>query len=352
MTGPSKKTQKPAFIYSCINCDYNTYNKTDYVRHLSTLKHKNHTNDDQMMTDEAHNSTKNAKLYYCICGKKYKYKQGLYVHRKSCLLDEGTKDHLETNTTIIINEENKNNNKNKNNNNNNNNINNNINNNNNNINNNLYECSENDLNYKLMFIEMMKQNKELQSTICELLPKVGNNNVTHNTHNLTNNINVSLFLNDNCKDAMNMSDFLQTIEVGLDDLFVTKKKGLIGGISNIFINHLNKIPLVQRPIWCTDKKRRRLFIKEDTWSEDIDNVKTTAAIKNVSYIQTKNITKYVKSKPNWIKNENDKDEYMAIIKTTTDPLEGKTNPIVDNLIETIHLSSDKREKLDKNHIVY
>jgi len=280
------------------------------------------------MTDDDQKTAKNAKLYCCTCGKKYKYKQGLYVHRKSCLLNEDIKDIkcIPETTTIILNKENE-------------------------INN-TYEPPDNDLNYKLMFMEMMKQNKELQNTICELLPKVGNNNVTHNTHNLTNNINVSVFLNDNCKDAMNMSDFLQTIEIGLDDLFITKNKGLVGGISNIFINHLNKIPLVQRPIWCTDKKRRRLFIKEDTWSEDIDNVKTTAAIKNVSYIQTKNITKYVKSKPNWIANENDKDEYMAIIKTSTDPIEGKTNHIVDNLIETIHLSTDKREKLGKSHFIY
>lgn len=325
MTCPFKKTQKNVLSYSCLKCDYNTCNKTDYTRHLATLKHKKHANDDQMMTDDDPKTAKNAKLYCCACGKKYKYKQGLFVHRKVCLLNEGSNTSVETNT-FPINVEYEN--------------------------NDSCELSENDLNYKLMFIEMMKQNKELQHTICELLPKVGNNNVIHNTHNLTNNINVSVFLNDNCKDAMNMSDFLQTIEVGLDDLFITKKKGLVGGISNIFINHLNKIPLVQRPIWCTDKKRRRLFIKEDTWSEDIDNIKTTAAIKSVSYIQTKNITKYVNAKPNWIKNESDKDEYMAIIKTTTDPIEGKTNPIVDNLIETIHLSTDKREKLGKTHFIY
>jgi hypothetical protein len=142
-----------------------------------------------------------------------------------------------------------------------------------------------------------------------------------------------------------MTDFIKTIDISLDDLYVTKNKGLIGGISNIFVNQLNKLPLVQRPIWCSDKKRKRLFIKEDTWTEDTDNIKTAQAIKSVSVLQTKNINKYTKEKPNWIKNDKEKDDYIYIVKTTTDTVEDKTNPIIDKMIDVIHLTNDKREKL-------
>jgi hypothetical protein len=178
-----------------------------------------------------------------------------------------------------------------------------------------------------------------------MIPKMGNTvNTTNNTNNI-NNINVTVFLNDKCKDAISMTDFIKTIDISLDDLYVTKNKGLIGGISNIFVNQLNKLPLVQRPIWCSDKKRKRLFIKEDTWTEDTDNIKTAQAIKSVSVLQTKNINKYTKEKPNWIKNDKEKDDYIYIVKTTTDTVEDKTNPIIDKMIDVIHLTTDKREKL-------
>ena len=258
---------------------------------------------------------KNEKIYYCQCGKKYKYKQGIHVHRKKCnfknSLTDINENNQETALTTTIKE-------------------------------------ESDISYKTMFLDMMKQNKELQNTICEMIPKMGNTvNTTNNTNNI-NNINVTVFLNDKCKDAISMTDFIKTIDISLDDLYVTKNKGLIGGISNIFVNQLNKLPLVQRPIWCSDKKRKRLFIKEDTWTEDTDNIKTAQAIKSVSVLQTKNINKYTKEKPNWIKNDKEKDDYIYIVKTTTDTVEDKTNPIIDKMIDVIHLTTDKREKLINN----
>ena len=310
MTVDKKKNEKKINIYNCKKCDFITSKKTDYNRHLETQKHKNIKNDDFLMTINDSKNEKNEKIYYCHCGKKYKYKQGIHVHRKKCsfknsLTDIKEQDQETSLTDSII--------------------------------------EDTDSTYKMMLLEMMKQNKKLQNTICELIPKIGNT-----VNNTTNNINVTLFLNDNCKDAISMSDFVKMIDISLDDLYVTKNKGLIGGISNIFVNQLNKLPLVQRPLWCTDKKRKRLFIKEDTWCEDTDNVKTTEAIKNVSVLQAKNINKYTKEKPNWIKNDQEKEDYIHIVKTTTDTVEDKTNPIIDKMIDVIHLTPDKREKLINN----
>ena len=315
MTDDDPETKKNTNKYNCKKCYFITCKKTDYTRHLETQKHKNNKNDDLLMTDDDfknEKNEKNEKIYYCQCGKKYKYKQGIHVHRKKCNFKNSLTDINENNQeTALI----------------------------------TAIKEESDISYKTMFLEMMKQNKELQNTICEMIPKMGNTvNTTNNTNNI-NNINVTVFLNDKCKDAISMTDFIKTIDISLDDLYVTKNKGLIGGISNIFVNQLNKLPLVQRPIWCSDKKRKRLFIKEDTWTEDTDNIKTAQAIKSVSVLQTKNINKYTKEKPNWIKNDKEKDDYIYIVKTTTDTVEDKTNPIIDKMIDVIHLTNDKREKL-------
>ena len=318
MTDDDPETKKNTNKYNCKKCYFITCKKTDYTRHLETQKHKNNKNDDLLMTDDDfknEKNEKNEKIYYCQCGKKYKYKQGIHVHRKKCNFKNSLTDINENNQETALTTEIK---------------------------------EESDISYKTMFLDMMKQNKELQNTICEMIPKMGNTvNTTNNTNNI-NNINVTVFLNDKCKDAISMTDFIKTIDISLDDLYVTKNKGLIGGISNIFVNQLNKLPLVQRPIWCSDKKRKRLFIKEDTWTEDTDNIKTAQAIKSVSVLQTKNINKYTKEKPNWIKNDKEKDEYIYIVKTTTDTVEDKTNPIIDKMIDVIHLTTDKREKLINN----
>ena len=156
-----------------------------------------------------------------------------------------------------------------------------------------------------------------------------------------------MFLNENCKDAISMGDFIKSIEITVNDLLITKEKGLQTGISNLFIEHLNKIPMVQRPIWCSDKKRKRLFIKNETWTEDADNAKTNDAIKQVGILQSKNINKYTKERPNWMSNEHEKETYMSIIKNTTEPIEGTEDKIIDGIIEQIHLTNDKRLELVK-----
>jgi len=104
---------------------------------------------------------------------------------------------------------------------------------------------------------------------------------------------------------------------------------------------LNKLPAIQRPLWCTDKKRKKLYIKEEKWSEDVDNNKTKDAIQTISKIQSKNINKYICDKPNWIKSDKDKTTYIEIAKAVTDPIEDKTNKIIDNLLDTIHFTENK-----------
>ena len=300
-----KKSQKIAKYYECIKCYYITGNKTDYKKHIDTQKHYNAIND----INDNKKSQKIAIKYNCDkCSKIYIYQSGLSRHKKTCKLEE-IQIINNTETLVKIEEEEK-------------------------------------IDYKQMFLEMFNQNKELQNTIKEILPKIGN--TINNTNNNTNNVCIQVFLNDTCKDAMSLTDFIDTIQVNIADLLYTKENGLVKGISNLFLSNLERIPMIQRPLWCSDKKRRRMFIKgEEYWIEDINREKTNGLVNTISKIQIKNINKYVSDKPNWMTNDKLKDNYIHIVKSVTDTMDNKIDKIIDNISEKIHLTEDIREKLIK-----
>ena len=224
----TKKSHKIPINYKCIKCGYNTSNKADYDKHLLTRKHINTTN-------TTNKSQKIDVNYICIkCGKSYPYRASLYNHNKKC--------------SIIINKDIQ-------------------------IINN--DANEEEINYKEMFLILInqlteqnaqnkelqntfiEQNKELHNTIIELIPKIGNNIINNNT----NNVSIQVFLNDTCKDAMSLTDFIDTIQVNVADLLFTKENGLVKGISNLFLSNLERLPMIQRPLWCSDKKRKGYLLK-------------------------------------------------------------------------------------------
>ena len=308
----TKKSQKIAKKYGCLKCDYNTGNKTDYKKHLDTQKHYNAL----MLTNACEISQKVAIKYMCVkCSKEYLHQPSLFRHNKTCKLKE--KEEKEEQEEIInykemflilINQ--------------------------------LTEQSAQNKEIQNTFIE---QNKELHNTIKELIPKIGNNN----TINSNNNVSIQVFLNDTCKDAMSITDFIDTIQVSVADLLFTKENGLVKGISNLFLSNLERIPMIQRPLWCSDKKRKRMFIKENQWIEDMNREKTNAMVNTISKIQTKNINKYVADKPNWMDNDRIKDIYIHIVKAVTDTTNNKIDKIIENISDKIHLTEDTREKLIK-----
>ena len=295
----TKKTKKIPIKYECIKCDYNTSSNKDYKKHLDTQKHYN-------IINAIPKSQKIPTKYKCDkCSKEYVHQPSLFRHKKTCIIKEKQ----------IINN----------------------------------DANEEEINYKEMFLilinqltEQNAQNKELHNTIIELIPKIGINNIINNT----NNVSIQVFLNDTCKDAMSLTDFIDTIQVGIADLLFTKENGLVNGISNIFLSNLERIPMIQRPLWCSDKKRKRMFIKgEEYWIEDINREKTNDMVNNISKIQTKNINKYIADKPNWMANDRIKDTYVHIAKACTDTMDNKIDKIIDNISDKIHLTEDIREKL-------
>ena len=278
-------SQKIPIFFTCKSCDYETGSRKDYNKHLLTLKHENTTKYNEK-------GRKIPKNYVCECGKSYPYRASLYNHKKKC-----TGNPYKENKII--------------------------------------ENSDN-LDYKEMFITMIKENKELQTVLVtqqhqinELIPKVGNQIVGNN--NIINNkpkFNINIFLNEQCKDALTMNEFIDKIKITMDDLMITKNKGLSEGVSNIFIENMNKLSLHERPMHCTDMKRETVYIKCDDeckdgisiWEKDKENKKLKKALKKVSQVQQKNLAKWTEKHPNWMENQELQEEYMLLVKNCTDDL--------------------------------
>lgn len=283
-----KKSQKIVKKYCCEKCDYYTNNKNDFNKHNLTSKH---LQDDKWMTEK---SQKSQNLFECSCGKKYKYRQGLHKHQTKC---------------------------------------------------NYVETTDN-IDYKEMFLKMMKQNNELMNQVTDLIPKVGNNN--NNTINNKNKFNINIFLNEECKDAITMNEFIKKIEVSLSNLLTTQNKGISEGVSDIFIENMNKLSLYERPIHCTDVKGEIVYIKSDDdgekvgWKLDDQNRELKEALQKISKVQQQHLKKWTDENPNWEKDPKLQKEYMKLVKNTTDDL--KENKREEKVIKKLCNNSYLNDK--------
>jgi len=284
--------QKPR-NYCCAFCDFISSNKKDYGRHLSTQKHKTRQKD---INDTKKPHQKPQMCYECkICNKSYKYSSGLYRHKKRCNVDESI--HISSNDIL---------------------------------NNQLALSKELIMN---VVKEQQNQIKELTDTIKELIPKVGNNITTTNQK-----FNIQVFLNEKCKDAITMSDFIKSIEVSLQQLDYTKHNGLVNGLSNVIIENINKLGFYQRPIYCTDIKRESLYIKEaDSWEKDINKEKIKRAIKDVSTKQFFALSKWTKENPDFQNNENKQDYYTHTLVAIANNKENNEDKIIKKLCTSIYI---------------
>ncbi len=236
----TKNVAKVAKIYSCDLCDYTTCKKFNLDKHLNTSKHKLLCESNNLATEEIGKVGKVAiKNYNCeYCNKEYCDKSGLWRHKKKCKPD------------------------------------------------NDYENNENDeINDKQLIMMLIKENSEFKNMMMKVLEN-GTYNNSHNTnysHNKT--FNLQFFLNETCKNAMNIKDFVENVELELSDLENVGKSGYIEGISNIIIKNLKALGVENRPIHCTDKKRETFYIKDkDVWEKEEDNKpKIRELIKAISH---------------------------------------------------------------------
>jgi len=290
-----KKILEKKFI--CEDCNYKTTNSYDYNKHLGTSKHKNIL-----------------KGFRCECGRSYQHRQSLHRHRMKCktaIEYEEINNYEEDEDNEYIEYEE--------------------------INNN----DDNDnINYKNMFVDTINENKELkkilleqQKQISEIIPKIGNNNNT-----TYNKFNLNVFLNEHCKDALNINDFLESIQIQMNDLESIKNNSLEYGINDIFTKALTNIDVYKRPIHCTDTKRKILYIKDNNiWDRDDEYKSLKNTINDVIKKQRHSIKQWEIKNPEWEKNEKLQTEYAKLVKNSTQELdeiqEGKIiKNIVDNVI--------------------
>ena len=278
-------SKKNAEFWECKLCNFKCSKKSNYNKHLSTLKHNRHFLDSkkcQKMPEDK---------WSCECGKTYKFDTGFYRHKKKC-------NYKEKNKIDVI---------------------------------------ENDkIDYKGMLEKVMEENAKLMCHIGELIPKIGNNNTINNKQK----ININIFLNEQCRDAISMNEFIDKIKVNIDNLLMTKNKGISEGVQNIFIENMNKLSLYERPMHCTDPKRETIYIKNETWEKDTNNSKLKEAIKKIGHVQQKSLDKWTEEHPNWMNNPDEQSDYLKLIKTSTDDICLKEDKIIKKVCSNVYINED------------
>ena len=302
----SKNIQK----FNCQTCDFKCSKRGDWNRHILTGKHKKSTLSNEKSDKSDHIYIKSAKKTYICehCEKEYKSRNGVWIHKKTCIQKE---EKIEITPSTQLTPE--------------------------------------------LVIKLIEQNKELQQTlieqnktIIELAQKAGSHNTTNNNTNCGNKtFNLQVFLNETCKDAINMSDFVNQLQVSLSDLETTGRLGYSEGISKVFIKNLNEINYTNRPIHCSDSKRETLYIKDDNkWTKD-DDQKTslTKAIKQIANKNIKQISEWQKLHPDFSDPESKvSDKYMQIVLNS---MSGSTKEESDKNYEKIAKNVIKEVLIDK-----
>jgi len=244
----------------CYSCDYTTPKLSNFNKHLSTLKHKRITMDNKSSQKVAANICDGYR-FVCQCGKSYKFKSGMCKHKKVCLPT------------------------------------------------NIVDDNVGSLDKDALILELFKKMDEKDKQISELIPKVGN------TTNNNNQFNLNVFLNEDCKDAINWTEFVNSIELELGALDILKDSNITTGITNAICNKMSELGVYKRPIHCVDQKRRKLCIKNDEDWEKNDNKVDELLGKSDKHLQHKYISlmcDFEKQHPDWIKSEKGQEEYLEI----------------------------------------
>jgi hypothetical protein len=301
-TNDDKIQPNSAFNFYCENCDYGTSKKCNYDTHMASDKHKRLTKRLQMRQKSAEIQPDTSETFICSCGKKYQHRQSLWKHKKTCCIISCKEDLNDSAKQQQLIE---------------------------------YLLKENS-EFKHLMIDQNKQ-------IFEIAKNSGNNhhntNNSHNTTNNNNNFNLNFFLNEKCKNAMNIMDFVAQLQVGIKDLEDTGRLGFAEGISKIIINGLKHMDISDRPIHCSDSKREVVYIKDkDQWNkETTDKLILTNAIKHVAHKNMKQITEWTKTHPEFndaTSKQNDK--YLKIVcESMSGSSQEETNKNYNKIIKNI-----------------
>ena len=266
--------QKTSKIFTCYFCDYNTCRKLNYERHILTEKHKKLVLEPKIYSMEPKieqfEQIEHKQVFKCICGKEYAYSRGLSKHKKKCSyqpeqnITYNKQDEFKALTNLVL------------------------------------EVVKQNKELITLNNEAQKHNQELTNKIVEMCGTTNNNTLINNHSNNNNKtFNLNVFLNETCKDAMNINDFVDSLQLQLSDLEEVGKLGFVDGISNIIVKNLKALDVHKRPVHCADKKREVIYIKdENKWEkENEQKQKLRKAIKRVAFKNEKLLPKYKELHP-------------------------------------------------------
>ena len=297
----------PTF-FQCKICDFLSSKESNYINHMSTRKHKNQQNVNNLK--HVNSSHDNANI--CVCGKAYKERTGLWRHRKKCPIVLKNEEVCDNNIILDIDN----------------------------------AFTKDELLLKLIKNndEMMKIIKGKQEQINSIIPKIGNttNNTTNNTTH--NNFNLNVFLNEQCKDALNISDFIDSLKITLEDLLFSKTNGISRGITDVMIKGLKELDIHKRPIHCTDIKRDIMYIKdEDKWLKDDNNEMMKNTIVKIADKERTALQQWAIDNPDWIETERKQLEYLTMMRSICEPIENYNNyerKIIKNIGKEIQIDKN------------
>jgi len=329
---------KPRVCYNCEPCGFTTDNKTDYERHLTRKKHILKS----MPINEQPSSISNT--YTChSCHKSFKCRTSIYKHKAVCkevkVTTESTatatacaaptSTSTSTSTTTSTPTEQY-----------------------------LLEVITKNQELTSAMMILIQQNTELQSKMVEFCmnnPTSHNNNTNTNSHNTITNcnnptFNMNMFLNEKCKDAMNMKDFVNSIQLNMTDMENVSRLGYVEGISNIFIDNLQKTDIYKRPVHCSDVKRETLYVKEDDqWErEGPDHVKMTNAVLAVEHKNIVLVNEWAKANPRCLNSNTQENEtYFRLSKAATDgEKDGNIDKVIRKVAKQVIIEKDTARSIE------
>jgi len=290
--------QKNARIYECKICSFYSSNKRNYDVHLSTRKHREMTGNDDNLANLA-------KMFVCECGNSYKYRLGLFAHKKKCKFIEGDFETAEPTSAII-------------------------------------DLIKQNSDFKELILEQTKTIQEQNKSLLELASKSSTTN--NNCINTNNNqkFNLNFFLNTTCKDAMNMSEFLENLDINFQDIENIGKNGYVNGMTDMILSRIRDLDVTKRPLHCTDLKRETMYIKDnDEWSKDTpENSKLRQMITIVSKQNCGQISKWREQYPECLNGDHPKygfclDMMKNILGDVGNDLIRLDNKVIKNIAKQI-----------------
>ena len=313
-----KKTPKNAKKFNCEKCNFSSSKQSEWNRHILTRKHKMEINGNI-------GNEKNAEKYQCDdCSKEFQTKSGLWKHMKGCKKRQKTPENSD-----------------------------------------LHNCKEEIVysnTHQTIMNALLTKNqeftKDLVDKILTALPQIvshnTNTNSLNNSYN-TNTFNVQMFLNDRCKNAMNLTEFIDSLPITAETFDHTIQNGLTKTLTHMITNGLSQLDILDRPIHCTDVSRKTIYVKEnDTWEKDTDLDTTTTAIKALSVKQRTNISKWQDANEGWEKKEDLQTKLTTLVYNSMSDVENnekEVNKIIRSISKQVYLDNEIKSNIMNNNYI-